>query len=156
MVRRYGIASHEGEYLQLVVHVILEVENSAQTGDAHLGVSLPDEDGTRLPQVVNALGRPPTEIQLPRVVHSFVVAADEYGRDVGLPGAIVVLVEVAQLLVLLGTVHLLHIHMVAQRLEVPTDKQQVNGQPQRLLQLFDLLVDLVELAMRASLHSDLN
>jgi hypothetical protein len=83
------------------------------------------------------------------------VSPDEYGWYIGLPAAIIVFEEVAKLAVLFGAVHTLHIHIVAKCLEVPTDNEQIYQNPRVLLNLLNLLVNLVKLAVCAALNGNL-
>jgi hypothetical protein len=94
-------------------------------------------------------------VGLPQGVDCLVVAPDQHRQHLRLLAALEVFPEAPQLLVLLGTVHILEVLLVPQRLEIPADDEQVGLLAQLVLQGPQLCVDLVEFSVETALDGNL-
>lgn len=84
------------------------------------------------------------------------VAANKH-RQVGCDLlATVVLVEHAETFILGRAMHVIHIFLIPQGLEISTDEQSIDFYLPLFLHLLQFLVDAFQLAMQAALHSNLS
>ena len=92
--------------------VVRAVEDAGQAGQPQAA----DVDDARVAEVVDVVGHPPAVVELPEVVASLVVAANEDGQERRLLHARVVLVKARHVLVLVRAGHALQVSFVTEAL----------------------------------------
>lgn len=124
-VKRIGVV--------LRVVKVIDLEYARDPADSDRGVAFTDAQNVRVAEIVNVGRDPATHVELPKIVGSLVVASDKENQARRHEFSSVVLVKLAQLKILRGTSHVIHIMEVSERLNVAAQDKKVEFEALLLL-----------------------